>query len=123
MPRRNPAHVVEWFELNRRHWASARAALYLRLEPGPRERLARALAWYVAHGLVELVDWAPVAPVSREQVDDDQWDHRDYHDQVLMYNHCLNRYRSTSHWIFNLDTDEVVDRAAQESEIPNFKGS
>ena len=67
------------------------------------------MAWYVAHGLVELVDWAPVAPVSREQVDDDQWDHRDYHDQVLMYNHCLNRYRSTSHWIFNLDTDEVVD--------------
>jgi len=74
----NAAHVVEWFELNRRHWASARAALYLRLEPGPRERLARALAWYVAHGLVELVDWAPVAPVARGDVDDDQWDHRDY---------------------------------------------
>ena len=123
----NAAHVVEWFELNRRHWASARAALYLRLEPGPRERLARALAWYVAHGLVELVDWAPVAPVARGDVDDDQWDHRAYHDQVLMYNHCLNRYRSTSHWIFNLDTDEVVDgvpgarlgRAAQREHLAN----
>jgi hypothetical protein len=44
-----------------------------------------------------------------------------------MYNHCLNRYRSTSHWIFNLDTDEVVDgvpgarlgRAAQREHLAN----
>ena len=104
-----PSYIVEWFELNRRHWTSSRAVLYLNLEKEQNEKLKNTMEWYISSGLIELVEWDNVRPVEQDSVEKDQWEHRMYHDQVLMYNHCLNRYRSTSNWIFNLDTDEIVD--------------
>ena len=135
--------LSETSSLTKSHSAARSTARYA---PSHRERLAGALAWYIAQGYIELVDWPDVRPVRQNRVDKDQWDHRHYHDQVLQYNHCLNAFRSTSHWMFNLDTDEIVDgrdgatigasfgpggrfenetavelRAAKGCENPNFK--
>ena len=102
------SNLIDWIELNRRQWGIGRFVLYER--NASVTNLKSILSWYIRNDYVEIVSWPYIGDLSlpEDRSLDDAWSHREYFDQTLLLNHCLNSCRSTSRWILIIDVDEIV---------------